>query len=94
LIFGNGYQFIFPNIGMQTLMKDLRTNSAAKHFALCESCFWSATILMIEEDGACPMCTNDSVSLIPLAADEKYRINFGPSAGLELSFSKRSTIHS
>jgi hypothetical protein len=49
---------------------------------------------MIEEDVACPMCTNGSVSLIPLAADEKYRINFGPSAGLELSFSKKSTIHS
>ncbi|HEX7032747.1 MAG TPA: hypothetical protein VF172_07095 [Nitrososphaera sp.] len=52
---------------------------------------------MIKKEGdviACPMCTgsngnSSSVSLIPLAMDEEYRINFGLKSGLELSFSKR-----
>lgn len=65
-------------------------NSGARHFALCESCFWSATILRTNDCTVCPMCAGDSVSLIPLAIDEQYRIKLGASAGLELSFSKRS----
>ena len=68
----------------------LPNNSSGFHFALCESCFWSATILTMKERIACPACPDSSVSLIPLGADEQYRIRLGTSAGLELSFSKRS----
>lgn len=76
---------------MHTLMENLLpNNSAARYFALCESCFWSATILKIERDVACPVCTDSTVSLIPLAIDEEYRIKLGVSTGLELSFSRRS----
>jgi hypothetical protein len=45
---------------------------------------------MKERNVACPLCVNASVSLIPLAVDEQYRIKLGQNAGLELSFSKRS----
>lgn len=65
-------------------------NAPGLHFALCESCFWSSMILRMEEQIACPMCVDATVSLIPLAIDEQYRIKLGPGAGLELSFSKRS----
>jgi hypothetical protein len=77
---------------MHTLMENLLPdNSAARYyFALCESCFWSATILKMERDVACPVCTDSTVSLIPLAIDEQYRIKLGVSTGLELSFSRRS----
>lgn len=76
---------------MHTLMENLLPdNPAARHFALCESCFWSASILRMEHDVACPTCTDSNVSLIPLAIDELYRIRLGSTAGLELSFSKRS----
>lgn len=76
---------------MQIVMKNLLPeNSAARHFALCESCFWSATILRPKENVACPACPDSSVSLIPLAVDEQYRIKLGAGAGLELAFSKRS----
>lgn len=69
----------------------LPNNASGLHFALCESCFWSATILrMKEQNVACPLCVNANVSLIPLAIDEQYRIKLGPRAGLELPFSKRS----
>jgi hypothetical protein len=68
----------------------LPNNTSGLHFALCESCFWTATILKVQEQVACPMCVNGSVSLIPLAVNEQYRIKLEPGAGLELSFSKKS----
>jgi hypothetical protein len=58
-----------------------------KSFALCESCFWSATVLY-DRPVSCPSCPGSSVSLIPLAKDEEYRLKISPSAGLELSFSR------
>jgi hypothetical protein len=58
-----------------------------RRFALCESCFWSATLLS-ERDVSCPSCPDSTVSLIPLAKDEQYRLRVSPSAGLELSFSR------
>lgn len=73
---------------MENLMPD---NSAGRHFALCESCFWSATILKMKGKVACPLCTDSNVSLIPLAIDEQYRIKLGASADLEVSFSRRSS---
>jgi hypothetical protein len=76
---------------MQTVVENLLpNNSVARHFALCKSCFWSATILRTKERVACPMCVDASISLIPLAMDEQYRIKLDASAGLELSFSKPS----
>jgi hypothetical protein len=73
------------------VMENLLSNSySSLHFALCESCFWSATILKKREFIACPACPDSTVSMIPLAVDEQYRIKLHPSAGLELSFSKRS----
>ena len=62
--------------------------SSEFHFALCESCFWCATVINFKQQHVCPSCSG-SVSLIPLARDEQYRIEFGSSAGLEMSFSKR-----
>lgn len=44
----------------------------------------------MEQDVACPVCTDSTVSLIPLAVDEQYRIKVGVRTGLELSFSRRS----
>ena len=57
-----------------------------RHFALCESCFWSATILKsyIQEHkiNTCPVCFNDnSISLIPLAKDEVYELSIRSKGG-------------
>lgn len=59
----------------------------ARHFALCESCYWSAT-LIAEILISCPFCPESSVSLIPLAADEHYRLKLSPTSGLEFVFSR------
>ena len=64
-----------------------------RHFALCQSCFWSATIFKFATQeqiiNACPVCFNDnSISLIPLAKDEAYELSIRPKGGLEMKFSK------
>jgi hypothetical protein len=51
-----------------------------RQFAICESCFWCATIFYkadnntnnndsLQQRQICPLCKNKSVSLIPLAKD-------------------------
>jgi hypothetical protein len=75
-----------------------------RQFALCESCFWSATILNSAQKNIriincaasigsttinhCPVCSNNNVSLIPLQNDEIYNMNIRSKGGLELRFSK------
>jgi hypothetical protein len=65
-----------------------------RHFALCESCFWSATIFKSDKKqehktNACPVCFNDSsVSLIPLTKDEAYELSTRSKEGLEMKFSQ------
>ena len=73
-----------------------------RQFALCESCFWSATSLYnpIKEKQnseittstdnvteVCPMCNKDSVVLIPLQENEVYQMSLGDKRGLEIEFS-------
>ena len=64
-----------------------------RHFALCESCFWSATIfksdLQDHKTNTCPICFNDnSISLIPLTRDEVNELSVRSKGGLEIKFSK------
>ena len=64
-----------------------------RHFALCESCFWSATIFISDiqeyKTNTCPVCFNDnSISLIPLTKDEVYKLSVSAKGGLEIKFSK------
>lgn len=62
-----------------------RQELGAKYFALCESCFWSATVIG-NISLACPSCAGE-VSMIPLAGDEQYRLKMS-STGIEMSFSR------
>ena len=55
-----------------------------RHFALCESCFWSATIFKSDKKqeqiiNTCPTCFNgNNISLIPLTKDELYELSTNP----------------
>jgi len=72
-----------------------------RQFAICESCFWCATIFQKTDihgsnnnnnslqQQICPLCKNKSISLIPLAKDEGYTIAIEGKRGLEIEFSKR-----
>ena len=70
-----------------------------RQFAICESCFWCATIFQkpdnnsnsnysLQQQKICPLCKNKGVSLIPLAKDEEYTIATESKRGLEMDFSK------
>jgi hypothetical protein len=69
-------------------------NNTDRQFALCESCFWSASIFKSKVKNTiialnkCPMCFNKSISLIPLAGDETYELSLRTKGGLEMKFSK------
>jgi hypothetical protein len=74
---------------MQAVTTTTKIIGSERHFALCESCFWSATVLFGKDAPACPSCsTEGSVSMIPLAKDEEYRVKLSPCTGIEMSFSR------
>jgi hypothetical protein len=71
--------------------------TADRQFALCESCFWSATILRSRERNvhiinSCPICSSDSISLIPLTNDDVYELRFRSKGGLEIKFSRANKL--
>src|SRR5919202_422611 len=66
-------------------------------FAICESCFWCATIFhkaVVKQEHqeytigtsnnfqTCPACKNKNISLTTLAKDEMYRISMESKRGL------------
>lgn len=70
---------------------------ADRQIALCETCFWSATIFNSTQNNIriinyCPVCSNNNISLIPLANDDVYDINIRSKGGLELRFSKANKL--
>jgi len=73
--------------------KNINYTADKRHFALCESCFWSATIFKSDiqehKTKTCPVCLNDtSISLIPLTKDEAYELSVSAKGGLEIKFSR------
>jgi hypothetical protein len=72
-------------------------NTSTRQFVLCESCFWSATILRsgaknIHIINSCPVCSNSNISLIPLTGDEAYELYVRSKGGLEIKFSKANKL--
>lgn len=57
---------------MKNLILD--NNNSSLHFVLCESCFWSATVLKMGEDSVCPVCADSNVSFIPLSINESSQL--------------------
>jgi hypothetical protein len=57
------------------------------NFALCESCFWSATILKFDKKqkqiiNTCPICFDENnISLIPLTKDDVYELSTRSKSG-------------
>jgi hypothetical protein len=72
---------------MSELILDKRYDYQNRVFALCESCYWTATIFMKIETFQCPICLSKDVALMPLNLDEKYEYKFEPKQGLEIKFS-------
>jgi hypothetical protein len=58
-------------------------------FALCQSCYWTASLLGTPESkfAACPVCLEKSVEFLPITRNEIYRFTVTEERGLELHFS-------
>jgi hypothetical protein len=74
-----------------------RSYAADRQFALCDSCFWSATILRSGErnvhiTSSCPVCSSDNISVIPITSDDVYELDVGSKGGLQIEFSRASKI--
>ncbi len=72
---------------MYTVILKREYDHKNRSFALCEGCYWTATILKEVESCQCPVCLSDQVSLIPLSRDEKYEYSLEPKQGLQIKFS-------
>ena len=78
---------------MEDLLEyDRKTFSSSRYFAICESCYWSATILKMKDEVACPMCTNSNVSLVPVTIDEQYGIKLGAGSSGAVVFKTNQLI--
>jgi hypothetical protein len=64
------------------------SKDSQRYFALCDSCFWSVSLLQSRSILHCPICPGQTkLSLIPLHFGECYDIKFS-SKGLEMRFGK------
>lgn len=72
---------------MYTVIQEKKYDYQNRLFALCESCYWTATIFVKIESYHCPVCQSKDVALIPVSSDEKYEYSLEPEQGLQISFS-------
>ena len=72
---------------VHTVLLEKKYDYSNRLFALCESCYWTATIFTNIETYHCPVCQSKDVALIPLGRDEKYEYSLEPDHGLQVKFS-------
>jgi len=60
-----------------------------RSFALCQSCYWTATVFTKINNYECPVCREGNIELIAINLDEKYEFNFESNKGVEIKFSTR-----
>jgi hypothetical protein len=84
---GNNYHILYLYLVVHTIILERKYDYQNRLFALCESCYWTATIFMKIESYQCPVCQSNDVALMPLNLDEKYEYRFEPKQGLQIKFS-------
>lgn len=73
---------------MYEVILEREYDSRKRIFALCEKCYWTATILKKVESFQCPVCRGEEeVAMIPLCKDEKYEYSLESGQGLQIKFS-------
>ena len=65
-----------------------------RQFLLCETCFWSATIIRSTQKNAIIIncCSNSNISVIPLTNDDAYELYVRSNGGLEMKFSRTNKL--
>ena len=92
-MYNNTTKPLIQSLGYKNNKNNNYITTDNRHFALCESCFWSATIFKSDiqeyKTYTCPVCfNNNSISLIPLVRDEGYKLSVRSKGGLEMKFSR------
>ena len=80
------------NLDMSTVILEKKFDYQNRLFALCESCYWTATFFTKIESYECPVCQSKDIALIPLNRDEKYDYNYELKRGLQINFSINEEI--
>jgi len=72
-----------------TIVEKREAQSTHRYFAICDHCYWCASILssfLAADFENCPACSK-TLSLIPLSPDETYKLDFN-SRGIEMTFAR------
>jgi hypothetical protein len=72
---------------MSTIILEKKFDYQNRLFALCESCYWTATFFTKIESYECPVCQSRDIALIPLNRDEKYDYKYELKRCLQINFS-------
>ena len=80
------------NLGMSTVILEKKFDYQNRLFALCESCYWTATFFTKIESYECPVCQSRDIALIPLNRDEKCDYKYELKRGLQINFSINEEI--
>jgi hypothetical protein len=72
------------------------------YFVICNSCYWCASYFGIDEleslSGSlshvldCHVCSSHNTELIPISADESFRIDYYLTTGMQIEFYKSNSI--
>jgi hypothetical protein len=83
---------LLPIIKQMAHLVQKKYDYSRYQFAICESCYWTATIFDTceEQYHLCPLCHNDQIALIPLSMDEEYCYTVTPDRGLDIEFMIRN----
>jgi hypothetical protein len=56
------------------------------NFALCGSCFWSASLLDARGFEMCPSCKSEELDSMPVAGNEMYSFDYDTKRGIVVDF--------
>jgi hypothetical protein len=61
---------------------------AKRHFVICNSCFWCASLYSDSRTVKCPLCNSYSnLESIPLSKNESFKFDYHSRTGIVLEFS-------
>ena len=62
---------------------------AKRHFLICNSCFWCASLCSDSRTVRCPTCNSYSnLELIPISKNESFKFDYHSRTGIVLEFSR------
>jgi hypothetical protein len=63
--------------------------SAKRHFIICNSCFWCASLYSDSRTIKCPGCNcYSNLESIPISENESFKFNYHSRTGIVLEFSR------